>query len=185
MTTVELWVPIRNYEESYIISNFGFVKSIDRMIEYKGKYGSFLKKHKAQIRKATPDDDGYPRVSLTDKNKIEIHHRVHRLVAEHFISNPKNLPEVNHIDSNKLNNCVDNLEWCTHLNNVLHAIENNNHPIPYGTNHGMSKLVETDIPIIRQMLKDKCTLMEIAEVFHVHFSTISNIKRGKIWTHVL
>lgn len=66
----------------------------------------------------TDDGRGYDRVSLGDKQ-----YRIHRLVAEAFIPNPLNLPEVNHKDGNKKNNCVENLEWITHQENIIHAVE--------------------------------------------------------------
>lgn len=63
---------------------------------------------------------GYIRVTLTS-NKVKRKHRVHRLVAEQFLPNPNNLPQVNHIDGDKTNNHINNLEWCTQSENIQHA----------------------------------------------------------------
>lgn len=70
----------------------------------------------------------YPYISLTDKNGIQFRTRVHRLVAEAFIPNPNNLPQVNHKDGNKANNHVDNLEWCTCRDNLIHSFNTGLHP---------------------------------------------------------
>ena len=110
-TNNEIWKDIEGYEDLYQVSNYGRVRSLDRYITSKKNgntrifYGKIMKPQKA-IR------DGYICVMLSkDSNKK--YAKVHRLVAQAFIRNPDNLPEVNHKDEDKLNNCVWNLEWCT------------------------------------------------------------------------
>lgn len=90
----EIWKPIEKFEK-YLISNLGRVYSTKRN----------------QFIKGTPDKKGYIRVRFYEKGK-NYTCKVHRLVAQAFISNPDNLPQVNHKDENKANNCVNNLEWC-------------------------------------------------------------------------
>ena len=76
-----------------------------------------------RVLKATPDAKGYLKIMLTvNRRKWGI--RVHREVAKAFIDNPNNLPQVNHIDGNKANNSVENLEWVTNKENAAHAIRN-------------------------------------------------------------
>lgn len=107
--SVEQWKPIINYEETYDVSIYGDIKSKAR-INYMGYH------FKERMLKHAVDRNGYARVYLTKYGKTKSK-LVHRLVAEAFIPNPDNLPEVNHKDENKLNNSVDNLEWCTHKYN--------------------------------------------------------------------
>ena len=75
----------------------------------------------------SPDSKGYLRVQLFNHGKRT--YKVHRLVAQTFIPNPENKPQVNHIDGNKKNNCVANLEWCTNQENQTHAWKNGLHHI--------------------------------------------------------
>ena len=103
----EIWKDIEGYEGLYQVSNFGKIKSIG----YKKK----------KILKPTQDHYGYLNVTLY-KNKNKKAKRIHRLVAEAFIANPENKPEIDHIDTDKLNNNVKNLRWVT-------RIENNNNEL--------------------------------------------------------
>lgn len=106
----EVWKNIKGYEGLYQISNLGRIKSLPRN-------GT---KPIETIKKTTVDKYGYLRVSLSNKNKRK-KVLVHRLVAQAFISNPQNKPQVNHIDGNKKNNVLENLEWCTNSENMKHA----------------------------------------------------------------
>lgn len=105
---MEEWKDVPNTEGKIQISNAGRVRSKLR--------GSWL------VLKQQDDQKGYKRVSVTI-NRVKHTYKVHRLVAQAFINNPDDLPQVNHIDGNKHNNNVNNLEWCTNIDNCHHAIK--------------------------------------------------------------
>ena len=112
----EVWIPIKGYEEFYEVSNMGRVRSLDRLIT---KNELKYLRH-GKVLKEGIDTAGYSFVML-QKNKAKKCCRVHRLVAEAFIVNENNKPQVNHIDGNKQNNNLSNLEYCTSCENVRHA----------------------------------------------------------------
>lgn len=112
----ELWKSIKNYEGLYEISNYGHIRSLDRYVIDKGKK-SFRKGTNISICK---NEHGYKYVTLYKDGKQK-HKYLHRLVAEAFIDNPNNYPEVNHLDFDKSNNYVTNLEWCSKRCNMNHA----------------------------------------------------------------
>lgn len=110
----EEWKDIKGYEGLYQISNTGNVKSLERRIDGKKCH----RKLEEKILKPIETDRGYLRVKLSRDNKVS-KVRIHRLVAEAFIEKPE--LEVNHIDGNKKNNCIENLEWVTSKENKQHA----------------------------------------------------------------
>ncbi len=110
----EVWKDIKGYEGLYQVSNLGRVKSvthdvIDSIGRHSVKEGRIL-----SLRNSTKT--GYPTINLAKDGKFKSFN-IHRLVAEAFIPNPKNLPCVNHKDESRDNNCVNNLEWCTYKYN--------------------------------------------------------------------
>ena len=116
----EVWKDIEEYKGIYQVSNHGRIRSLDRMLTYKTRYGVFQHLQRGKILHQYPDDRGYLWVKLHDlKSKKTV--KVHRLVGNAFIPNPNNLPCINHKDEDKTNNMVDNLEWCSHLYNNLYG----------------------------------------------------------------
>ena len=111
----EVWKDIPNYEGLYQVSNLGNIKSLS--------FGA--KNHKLSnivtLLKKTPSNMGYYKVELYKNGKSKMYY-VHRLVAMTFIPNPENKPQVNHIDGDKSNNSVSNLEWATSKENLHHAV---------------------------------------------------------------
>lgn len=110
----EEWRDVVGYEGLYKISSRGRVKS------YHARY------KKPRILKTSMTTTGYRKVELA-KNKVKKSRKIHRLVAEAFIPNEGNKPYINHLDSNPINNNVDNLEWCTQKENMVHSAIFGNH----------------------------------------------------------
>lgn len=116
----EIWKPVKDFEGYYEVSNLGRVRSVDRVVIAKNGTTQFKK---GTLMKPRPDRQGYIIVALSI-NRHYITKCVHRLVAEAFIPNPDNLPQVNHIDEVKNNNVVSNLEWCTAKYNANYGDRN-------------------------------------------------------------
>lgn len=116
----EEWCPVVGFEGIYEVSNYGDVRSLDRVVERDGPTGNFRKDGQTLTQFVTPK--GYCRVQLQAGSRCR-HAMVHVLVAESFIPNPDDKPEVNHKDGNKANNRVGNLEWATESENLIHAYE--------------------------------------------------------------
>lgn len=111
----EIFVSVKGYEGIYEVSNLGKVRSLSKYIN--AGNGNPLRLFKGKILKQYKNKKGYPIVTLCNKGQRKTI-SVHRLVAMTFIPNPDNLPQVNHKDEDKYNNCVDNLEWCTNEYNA-------------------------------------------------------------------
>lgn len=111
MGAVEEWMAVKGYEGYYEVSNFGNIRSVEREVLCKNGTSKHLNSH--TMSQSTHYKNGYKSVILTvgcEKKRV----LVHRIVAQAFLPNPKNLPEINHIDEDKTNNRLSNLEWCTH-----------------------------------------------------------------------
>lgn len=170
---IEEWREIEGYEGLYQVSNLGRVKSLFRVvIRSNGKPNTVNEK----ILKYGMNR-GYCAVVLCKNGKRKMY-KVHRLVAMAFLSNPHNLPEVNHKDENKKNNCVDNLEWCTPKYNTNYGtcierridatVKNNS---LRGKNNPKSRKVICDNKIFA------CT-RECAEYFKINKNTMTSWIRG-------
>lgn len=119
---IEEWRDIKGYEGIYQVSNLGRVKSLAHT--YSRRNGITKAEHiiTTSERVLSPLNVGrYLRIGLTDVKHRTVQHSIHRLVAEAFIPNPDNLPEVNHLDCDGHNNIVSNLEWCSHYDNIHYA----------------------------------------------------------------
>lgn len=128
----EIWLDIKNYESYYQVSNKGRVRSLPHLVNTSIKHNSQVLR-KGRILKTIPNDKGYLSVSLSKSGKSKCY-RVHVLVAKTFIPNPVNKPFVDHIDTDKSNNNVDNLRWCTQKENC-----NNDLTIEHYRSNNMGK----------------------------------------------
>ena len=157
----EIWRDIEGYDGKYQVSNLGRVKS------FKRKTPHILKPNVVRC--------GYLVVALYCDKKI-YYTSVHRLVAETFISNPFNKPQVNHINGDKSDNRVDNLEWCTAAENIHHAyalgLRSERNP--------RAKLTDEQVAFVREN-PDGLNGVKLAVKFGVGKTTISAIQRGEVY----
>ncbi len=142
---MELWKDIKGYEGKYQISSYGRVKSLARITKNNHKIPERILNTTTRLTK-----DGYCRVTLIGKKSRTHDYRVHRLVAEAFIPNPNNKSTVNHIDGNKKNNHVDNLEWNTREENMQHAYKHKLKKAMQGNLNGNAKLTLEQVRSIRE-----------------------------------
>ena len=154
----EIWKTIKDYP-NYQISNLGRVKSLN-----------YNRTGREKIMKPRKDKDGYLKVDLYKEGKHKTIH-IHRLVAQTFLPNPNNLLEINHIDENKTNNRVDNLEFCTHQYNMN-----------YGT-----RTEKTQKPILQfsktgEFIKKWYGVREVGRKLGFDSSCISKCCKGKYRT---
>jgi hypothetical protein len=175
LNNCEVWKEIKGYEGLYSISNFSRVKCHQKKQRWKER-----------ILKSKITKRGYAGCCLF-KEKTVKHFRVHRIVAEAFVENPENKPHVNHKDSNRLNNVVENLEWVTPKENMAHAREQ-------GSAFGCAqKLTKGQVELIREMYqwseKNKqhrrhkaFSYTWLGKCFKVDRKTIFNIVKNKSYT---
>lgn len=174
---MEIWKDIEGYEGLYQISNLGRVKSLKRICQ-SAVGGRTVPEI---VRKPRYNKDGYMYVNL-HKDGVRKSKKIHRMVAEAFIPNPENKPEVNHI-IDKRHNDWESLEWVTKSENEkhAHAIGKKNHK---GSNHSQAKLSEGKVMCILEMSLLGISGRDISFIYGVSDSTIYSILSGKKWTHV-
>ena len=164
----EIWKDIKGYEGLYQVSSEGRVRSLDRIVVYKDGRKSFFK---GKILKNVLDDKLYFVVSLYNGKRNVL--KVHRLVAQAFIPNPNNYPQINHIDENPKNNRVENLEWCNQYYNNT-----------YGTR--LNRVAKTKSKSIfqinsnSQIIKEYPSITYIARTFGYSMGNICTCCKGKI-----
>lgn len=166
----ELWVSIPGYEGLYEVSNLGFVRSLYREGEFLARWGVAKMRFPAKTMKISKTKAGYCYVGLS-KHSVGVKHLIHRLVMLSFVGYSDK--QVNHKDGNKSNNSLENLEYCTSSENLLHASR------VLGTRRGnrmSSKIKETDVIKIRN---DKRLLREIACEYGVTPQAIWLVKNKK------
>ena len=152
----EIWKPIKGYEGYYEVSNLGNIFSIRRNI----------------IVKPYINQTGYYMVNLWFKCKQD-KRLISRLVAEAFIENPENKPVINHKDGNRLNNFVDNLEWCTQSENLKHAYATGLRKQEY------KKISNEQAKEIIYLRKNGTSLKTLADKYNISTSLVSMICNGK------
>lgn len=149
---------------------------------------------KFEKKKTFKGNDGYREVELSGNginkngNRLRYKVKVHTIVAELFVPKPltEEKLEVNHKDFDRMNCLYTNLEWVTHLENIRYSVNNGRYYKSgfKGKNNPKSKLSENDVKKIRYNLSKKYTNIELAKMFGVCVTTISNIVNMKTWTHI-
>lgn len=173
----EEWRDIPNYSFRYTVSCYGRVKRKSRVMTYEN---GFVHYYKEKILKTTIIKEYYNVSIVPDRGKIKTKQtRVHRLVASAFLPNRSQLPEVNHKDENKLNNCVDNLEWCNTLYNLCYGTRLDR--IKYAHRH----LDGTCTPITLydregNVVEEYLGIVDFCEKYNVSQTIVINCCSGKI-----
>lgn len=176
----EIFKPIKGYEGLYEVSNLGRVKSLCK--EWICGRNTPKRKEETIIRNGHRKD--YDFVSLSKDKKIK-YPSIHRLVAEQFIINYENKPDINHKDGNKRNNYFKNLEWCTKSENQTHAYKKGFQISKKGSQHHQSKLTENDVFEIKELCgKGGKSQREIGELYGIKQAQVSRIVCNKRWNHI-
>jgi len=162
----EKWCSIKQWE-GYYISNTGRVKNP------KGKQVALCENKKR----------GYIYVYHSNQHMRPRALSAHRLLAKHFIPNPENKPQVNHIDNNRLNNKVSNLEWVTAKENTAHCINQGRKNQFRGEQCPQAVLTEEIVRSIKSEI-GTMTHKKLAEKYKTNYSNIAHIKRGSRWSHI-
>lgn len=167
----EQWADIEGYEGRYQISTFGRVKSLP-----------WKQRPTPRILCPKLSTGNYLDIVLwkNDKPKPIL---IHRLVAQAFIPNPDNKPQINHIDGCKINAYVGNLEWATPSENIRHAFDTGLHKAPQGADRPQAKLTNGQVRYIRDNIENLNTV-ELAKIFGVTSSVISAVQLGKTYKNV-
>lgn len=179
---LEIWKPIPILNNLYEASNFGRIKRLARDV-YKsnGVVSHFQEKILTNV---VNKNNGYCEVCIS-LNGYKRNYRVHRLVCYAFLPNPKNKPLVNHIDSNKQNNKLENLEWSTSSENNQHAFDFGNGNSKTGEDCLFSKITEETVKKVYTLSKKGDILQkDIAKMFGITRSHVSAIKLKKAWKKV-
>lgn len=175
----EIWKPLQ-YCQYYQVSNLGRVRTIPRPVK---THSNIIKIHKVKSVALTDNGHGY-KMFGTKFNGKKKNFYIHRVVAELFISNPLNLPEVNHKDADKSNNKKWNLEWVTEQGNREHAKLNG--LISKGETSGTNKLTELQVLAIYNKCKNNPFLNRtwLANSYGVRDTTVNKIIYGLRWKHL-
>jgi hypothetical protein len=165
----------------YVINRNGKIRSIDRFT-YHPRFENKKQFIEGKELKKQIDKDGYETIGLRKNNKLYVK-KVHRLVAETFIPNDKNHPMINHKNSVRNDNRVENLEWCNNSMNQKHSFMGGTRNT-CGENHSHNKLTEKDVIEIITLFINGMNKRQISKSYNVTAQTIGNIFNGKSWSDI-
>lgn len=175
----EIWKEVVGYEDYYLVSSIGNIKSKDREV-FNGR-GTFTRKGKSI--KLMVDKYGYNVVNLYGSFGVKTK-KVHRLVADAFIENEQEKPQVNHINGVKSDNRVENLEWSSIKENITHAWDNGLMNPKRGENHHYSKLSKLNVLDIKRLINSGLNDTDISNLYGVHRRSINDIRNKRSWAHI-
>lgn len=170
---------IKGYEGSYKIDKLGKIESVERFVD--GRIKGNKSKIKQRIMKFS-SSKGYFTVGLQKDGKVK-RFMVHRLVYMTFVGDIPKDKQINHIDGNKINNSLDNLEVCTAKENTIHAWRTGLCKKQIGEKNSCSKLTNKKVKMIKKLAKTK-SQYELSKIFNCHQTNIHYILIGKTWNHV-
>lgn len=179
---IEEWRDSPIFPDRYEVSNHGNVRSKPYLKVGKNNSGSFAFTTKGRPMKIGSSVDGYAQVDLS-KDGERVGCKVHRLVAEAFINNPENKPTVNHKDSDRKNNRVENLEWATYTEQSRHAFDYGK-KTTLGESHPRAILNDSLVRQIKLLQAEKCRCVDIAEDLNLNYHTVWKVMSGDNWKHV-
>lgn len=178
----EIWKPVKDWENYYEISNYGRLKRLPRMSKH--SFGNFYKPYGEKIIKRTMrNKKRYINVHLT-KNGICVTKQLHRLVLLTFVPMPEDKPYVNHINGDKHDNRLINLEWVSAKENCRHAIDTGLTVFLQGEDVANSKITKKQAIKIKKLLKQKVRNCDIAVKLKTTQKIVADIKSGRTWSHL-
>lgn len=176
ITCQEIWKDLENFP-GYQVSTLGNVKSINRFRKTKGNHLAKVKGKNLTIRK---NKRGYLECRIKNIDKV-----IHRLVAQTFLSNVENKPQVNHIDGNKTNNKLYNLEWVTNSENQRHAIKLGLKPSVKEENNPNTHLTNEIVSNIKELYNNGKSIANLSVTFKINIEIIRSIIYGNSWKNIL
>lgn len=171
----ESWIDVNGFKGLFQLSNYGRIKSLHRIV----KNGSGYRRKSEKIVLSAPNKKGYYRKNFIKDNK-RITFYISRIVALHFSNNINNKSEVNHIDGNKNNNHISNLEWVTRIENITHALRTGLRKI---------KQVNQTDPISQKVIRIFSNTHEVSKYLNIKYDWAKNIIRlkkiykGYLWSY--
>lgn len=184
-TEPEIWRDVPGYEGLYQVSDRGRVRSLDRTITAKRRSGPYQKRFPGKVLRTNKGIAQYPGLTICkDGQRVDIF--VHELVLEAFVGPRPPGMVCNHRDSNRHNNVVSNLEWCTQFDNRHHSMDKGLwHPfLLRGEASPSAKLTEEQVRNIRIRVTQGTSMYALAREFDVRDSTIYKIVHRQRWKHV-
>jgi hypothetical protein len=171
----EIWKPVLDYEELYRVSNLGRLYRLPHYTRI-GRY------YEEKMMNQYTNHKGYIQVYLCKDGK-KFTTLIHRLIAQVFIPNPENKPQINHINGIKTDNRIENIEWCTNSENQLHAFRTGLKTFPTGELNSNTDLTEEEVNNIINEYNLGEKLPTLSKKYSINLSILRSIIYGTSWTH--